>query len=489
MQRLCLLLLPAASAIQHAFMKYPPSRFETPGTFEHICVQRSLPPKDNVEIIFARPPDLERSLAIKRGFLPSHAVPPREVPLDHSMRGDSILARHSATVKIVPETSVYASIGQLLQNSSVNDVRFLGGTAFMMRTPCDVLADNYYNALTEEGPLLSRVLDSWRATEDHDQSEQRTLLLTNRCRHKLYRDDLRDLLLGRHHAVQKLLPGSLVCAKRLIIEASPAKKGHAELSLRRFVEHLKASAAAEELAWRDNHGELPWDHSDTCAERQLEQEESVAPDEPQPLLVAVIQRARSRRIININALLKKLRSGFAAAARESTLSRGLDFGFYQDHVGSAVIEQVFFEDSSLTEQIKYMKRVDILVGVTGSGLTNLAFMKPARDFARSPPISPDLRGLTHTYTYTYAAHLAGLDRGRADVAPRRHRLLLLAHLARAWRARPRRGHVQAPLLRAGQQVARALHLRLVRAAARGALHLAAARLHPVGDRGGQAVRL
>ena len=153
-----------------------------------------------------------------------------------------------------------------------------------------------------------------------------------------------------------------------------------------------------------------------------------------------------RRIININALLKKLRSGFAAAARESTLSRGLDFGFYQDVVGSAVIEQVFFEDSSLTEQIKYMKRVDILVGVTGSGLTNLAFMKPARDFARSPPISPDLRGLTHTYTYTYAAHLAGLDRGRADVAPRRHRLLLLAHLARAWRARPRRGHVQAPLL-------------------------------------------
>jgi hypothetical protein len=28
------------------------------------------------------------------------------------------------------------------------------------------------------------------------------------------------------------------------------------------------------------------------------------------------------------------------------------------------------------EQIRYMQRVDVLVGVTGSGLTNLAFMRP-----------------------------------------------------------------------------------------------------------------
>ena len=28
------------------------------------------------------------------------------------------------------------------------------------------------------------------------------------------------------------------------------------------------------------------------------------------------------------------------------------------------------------EQIRYMQRVDVLVGVTGSGLSNLAFMRP-----------------------------------------------------------------------------------------------------------------
>ena len=41
-----------------------------------------------------------------------------------------------------------------------------------------------------------------------------------------------------------------------------------------------------------------------------------------------------------------------------------------------LIAQVFFEDSSVMEQIRYMRRVDVLVGVTGSGLTNLAFMRP-----------------------------------------------------------------------------------------------------------------
>ena len=41
-----------------------------------------------------------------------------------------------------------------------------------------------------------------------------------------------------------------------------------------------------------------------------------------------------------------------------------------------LVAQVFFEDSSVMEQIRYMRRVDVLVGVTGSGLTNLAFMRP-----------------------------------------------------------------------------------------------------------------
>ena len=61
-----------------------------------------------------------------------------------------------------------------------------------------------------------------------------------------------------------------------------------ELSLRRFVEQLKASAAAKALGERDNHGELPWTRLSpgTCAERGL-QEPPEAAAEPKPLLVAV----------------------------------------------------------------------------------------------------------------------------------------------------------------------------------------------------------
>ena len=296
MKALVMLLLPAAAlGIKQAFSAYPPSSFEYPGTFEHVCVQRGLPPNDEVQLIFATPPDAEEPAKAVRGLRGQRSNPPLEVPLEHSLRSGSMLrSRHVATVKVVRERSVYASINHILQNASsqMTDVRILGGTAFMMRTPCEVMADNYYNALTEEGPLLSRVLEAWRAADGHValsttswhrlrpagspesffsapvrasgcpefrsasasrpvgpcwpalpglyfdmcpmaqcrhvESEQRTLLLTNRCRHKLYRDDLRDLLLGRHHAVQKLLPGSLVCTKRLVLEASPPPRQQQE---------------------------------------------------------------------------------------------------------------------------------------------------------------------------------------------------------------------------------------------------------------------
>merc|ERR1740133_897981 len=289
MKALVMLLLPAAAlGIKQAFSAYPPSSFEYPGTFEHVCVQRGLPPDDEVQLIFATPPDAEEPAKAGRGLRGQRSNPPLEVPLEHSLRSGSMLrSRHVATVKVVRERSVYASINHILQNASsqMTDVRILGGTAFMMRTPCEVMADNYYNALTEEGPLLSRVLEAWRAADGHVESEQRTLLLTNRCRHKLYRDDLRDLLLG-----------SLVCTKRLVLEATPPPRQQQELSLRRFVETLKASAAAKALGERDNHGELPWAglSPGTC------EESPAAAEGPKPLLVAVIQRTRNRRIININ---------------------------------------------------------------------------------------------------------------------------------------------------------------------------------------------
>ena len=166
--RLVVVLLPAAvRGIKQAFSAYPPSSFEHPGTFEHVCVQRGLPPNDDVQLIFATPPgaELPAKTAPCRGC---RSRPPSEVSLEHSLRSGSMLrSRHVAQIKVVPERSVYASINHILQNASVTDVRFLGGTAFMMRTPCEVMADNYYNALTEEGPLLSRVLEAWRAADGH----------------------------------------------------------------------------------------------------------------------------------------------------------------------------------------------------------------------------------------------------------------------------------------------------------------------------------
>ena len=112
-----------------------------------------------------------------------------------------------------------------------------------------------------------------------------------------------------------------------------------ELSLRRFVEQLKASAAAKALGERENHGELPWARlsHETCAEGRLD-EPPLAAEEPKPLLIAVVQRTRNRRIININALIKKLRSAFAATAAAPPPRHGLSPE--SDLVRSAVIEQV-----------------------------------------------------------------------------------------------------------------------------------------------------
>ena len=164
-----MLLLPgAALGLKQAFSAYPPSSFEYPGTFEHVCVQRGLPPDDDVQLIFASPPDTETpGVRGQRGQRSSN--PPWEVSLEHALRSGSMLrSRHVATVKVLQSHSVYSSINHILQNASeMTDVRILGGTAFMMRTPCEIMADNYYNALTEEGPLLSRVLEAWRAAEGY----------------------------------------------------------------------------------------------------------------------------------------------------------------------------------------------------------------------------------------------------------------------------------------------------------------------------------
>lgn len=45
-------------------------------------------------------------------------------------------------------------------------------------------------------------------------------------------------------------------------------------------------------------------------------------------------------------------------------------------VRRATVEAVYFEGLELWEQVVRMREVDVLVGATGSGLTNLAFLEP-----------------------------------------------------------------------------------------------------------------
>ena len=83
-----MLLLPgAALGIKQAFSAYPPSSFEFPGTFEHVCVQRGLPPEDDVQVIFASPPDTEtpaQGVRGRRGTQPqTHGPAPPRAPGGH----------------------------------------------------------------------------------------------------------------------------------------------------------------------------------------------------------------------------------------------------------------------------------------------------------------------------------------------------------------------------------------------------------------------
>ena len=126
-----MLLLPAAAlGIKQAFSAYPPSSFEYPGTFEHVCIQRGLPPNDEVQLIFALPPDAEMPAKAARGQRGQRSNDiPLEVSLEHSLRSGSMpRSRQVATVKVVRSRSVYASINHILENASeVTDVRILGG--------------------------------------------------------------------------------------------------------------------------------------------------------------------------------------------------------------------------------------------------------------------------------------------------------------------------------------------------------------------------
>jgi len=412
-----LLGISAASGLKSAIKSHPPSTFTPPATFEHVCITRlseDTPPK----LLFAS--DKASSKSASNELSPPTVKPPAYVNLMPRRTKHFSRPSRQALIEVehVDMESVYSlSLGDLLNMSSVAELKFIGGTSYLVQTPCERgYAENYFNALTEEGPLLDTITDAVPRKE----GEQGTFLFTNVCPHALYRDDIRILLLGRRHGVAKVIPGTIICAKRLItaeitsVRAEDRKwpsnpvgarrgprspredwieydsKRRGEFSLSSYVERLKA--AAKGMAHEGHICDLaPIDGAEltrfgesygTCFGGQgaaVHGETGVSQSNMWPasagLRVLLIQRTRSRRIRNMGALEKTLRQAF----REVTFPKGISRTMHlhgATELRNAVVQVIFFEEMSLVDEINLMQQVDVLIGVTGSGLSNLAFMRP-----------------------------------------------------------------------------------------------------------------
>ena len=417
-----LLGMGAASTLKFAIKSHPPSAFSPPAIFEHVCISR-LSKDEAPKLLFAtdksssdgelRPPTTTET-----------SQPPSYINLTPRRAKNSRPSRSGLVeVEQVDIESVYSlSLGDLLNMSHVAELKFIDGTSYLVQTPCKSgksgYAENYFNALTEEGPLLDMITS---AVPLHE-GEQGTFLFTNVCPHTLYRDDIRMLLLGRRHGVTKVMPGTINCVKRLITTEITAEpwgvqnrpsppvvaqnaprapryqldvfdwKRRGESSLQSYVKRLKTSA--NQMAHEDHicypapadgmalkrfgephdacfigHGSSVNHDSETTASRF-----DVWPT-PAGLRVLLVQRTRSRRIRNMDALQETLRQAF----REVTFPKGIARTRHLHgaiELRNAVVQVVFFEEMSLIDEINLMQQVDVLIGVTGSGLSNLAFMRP-----------------------------------------------------------------------------------------------------------------
>ena len=287
------------------------------------------------------------------------------------------------------------------------DVHYVGGTTVLMHTPCDVLSDNFYNTLTEEGPMLSRAVERSLAFDESrpaglGSGSRVSLLLENRCAHHAYRDELRDMLIGRDHAVWKVLPSSWTCVERLITPPDPPRK--LERSLQRYAQQLKGRAqeqraASERLRNSNVRGrgkacrpdaeldaagtcKVDWETMQEIRASSSDSNSGLAP----PLRIVVVQRTGGeRRITNLDKVLTGLKRKLSTANftnHDSLPSEHLGSAgaravpFVELLVRRATVEAIHFEGLELWEQIDRMWNVDVLIGVTGSGLTNLAFLEP-----------------------------------------------------------------------------------------------------------------
>ena len=433
---LIVLLLPLA----HCKWRTQPSRYTSPGTFTNVCVGRDSSDA-SPKIYFAAPAGpTDGSVGRLPGEPPPQSVslgnptPTETAPLGGGFRFQYPEASQTkATIVMTADESPHAMASQMYltnRSSESIDVHYVGGTTVLMHTPCDILGDNYCawratalppdapaaiadthtsarlvrgadNTMTEEGPMLARAVENAREYDRRNgRASHVSLLLENRCPHHAYRDELRDMLIGRDHAVWKVLPSTWTCSERLITPPDPPAK--LERSLQAYVERLKASAQDQHdhatvlRARRNRHARLlsSAGGDDVCAEdstdescdggveRQLPVSNGLDP----PLRIVVVQRTmEERRILNLDKLVSELKRTLSSAnfteAADLPLPAVGSAGpravpFVELLVRRASVEVIYFEGMELWEQVRRVRDIDILIGATGSGLTNLAFLEP-----------------------------------------------------------------------------------------------------------------
>ena len=90
--------------------------------------------------------------------------------------------------------------------------------------------------------MLHRTMQRALRSDARGAPPRMSLLLDNRCPHHAYRDEMRDMLIGRDHSVWKVHASSIVCVETLV--TPPPAPLNLERSLERYAEHLARRAQA-----------------------------------------------------------------------------------------------------------------------------------------------------------------------------------------------------------------------------------------------------
>ena len=313
---------------------------------------------------------------------------------DREVPAATVVMRSSGSV----QDMAVALAEERMNTSEALDVHYMSGTTILMHSPCD-LDDNFYVTLTEEGPMLYRAVQRSLRFQSKEKSARMSLLLVNKCPHHAYRDELRDMIIGRDHSVFKVQPTSLTCVERLV---TPPPVSHTrESSLQHYFAYVSERAAehyAAETAHREDlraaarrqaaqRGHPPSclnDEGDILGSCSTSQSyEAAAASEAaeerlgvRPLRVGVIQSTRSeRRIINLDSLVGTIQRSLAVFTLPNQ-PRARTSKAKSEIVRKGRVETLYLDTMELWEQIRCIQDIDVLIGVTGSDLSTLAFLKP-----------------------------------------------------------------------------------------------------------------